>query len=102
MLADPGASAEELGKVGMVLAASPYKNHPDFMHLRAVLERRRGEPKRADVVFATAFRVYTESGSMLGSDSSFMADYIDNFRDIQDGAPKIQDAREGRPSLSAA
>jgi hypothetical protein len=83
-LADPAAAAADLERVGMVLAASPFKNHPDFMHLRATLEQRRGQAARADVVFATAYRVFIDNNALMGSDSAFMMDYIENFRDVQD------------------
>lgn len=80
-----GEDPREVERASAALMSSPFKNHPDFVHMRALLERRRGEFARAAAAFSAAMQLYTDNNAVVGAESQFLRQYISNFRDLQDG-----------------
>jgi hypothetical protein len=83
ILRDDRRWAEEGASVLEIISKNPFKNHPDFVHLRALYERRMGGTKSSELVFSTALKLYEENNCHLTNESEFLRDYISIFRDLQ-------------------
>lgn len=57
-----------------------HPEHPDNMHLRALLRSRRDGPESAKVLFREALEAYEREGAIVNNESRFLSDYIDLFR----------------------
>jgi GR25 family glycosyltransferase involved in LPS biosynthesis len=83
VLSDDARWAENGHKVLDALLASPFKNHPDFVYLRALYERRRSGARAAELVFSTALKLYDDNNCIVNNESEFLRQYIALYGDIQ-------------------
>mgnify|MGYP006889513413 CR=1 FL=1 len=77
---DPAVLAE----IGKTLADSPFGSHPDFMHLRALVEWRTKGAAAARDSFKGIVEVYDANNALVTNESQFLRDYIRLHRDLQD------------------
>jgi GR25 family glycosyltransferase involved in LPS biosynthesis len=68
------------------LVSGQFRSHPDFMHLRALFERRRNGAAAAEAVFQEALKMYDSCNAILNNESEFLKDYIALYADLQDAA----------------
>ena len=79
----------ELRAAIAVIQASPYAEHPDFIYLTAMATMKRDGREAAEPLFRKALEVYEANAALLTSESSFLRDYINIYRDAAaDGSEK--------------
>lgn len=74
---------EKLRDIITSLETSPFKQHPDFMHMHALAEWRKNGPRSAKEIFKTALDTYQVNQALINSESQFLRDYISLHKDIQ-------------------
>lgn len=58
------------------IRSSPLKNHPDFMHLRALCELKVHGKDVAEKTFEQALKVFEDNNAITNNESKFLTDYI--------------------------
>ena len=83
ILLDDERWAKEGDSVLGIICNNPFKNHPDFVHLRAVYEQRKAGGRASELVFSTALKLYEENNCILTNESEFLRNYLAIFADLQ-------------------
>ena len=74
---------EKLDDILRSLESSPFKQHPDFMHMQALAEWRKNGAAAAVDRFKAALDTYKINQALVNSESQFLRDYISLHRDTQ-------------------
>lgn len=70
--------------VEKLLARTPIKNNPDFIHQECLFYIKNKDYKKAKEKFEQAYSTYMSNGCILSSESVFLKDYIRVFKHFQD------------------
>jgi GR25 family glycosyltransferase involved in LPS biosynthesis len=69
--------------VEKIMRESPFRGHPDFMHLVALYNVRQKKYKDAEAVFEEALKIFQGNSCILNHESQFLKDYILMYRETQ-------------------
>jgi hypothetical protein len=75
--------SNDVSNVDKLLARTPLKNNPDFMHLECMYHTKRKDFAKARQRFEEAFNIYMSNGCVLGNDSIFLRDFIRVHKHLQ-------------------
>jgi hypothetical protein len=79
------AAPHDVAETERALAENPLKNHPDFMHMAALVALRKrgaGDPATRDA-FEAALKGYDQAGCIMNHESHFLNEYLQLFRHAQ-------------------
>lgn len=76
IITDDARWALEGDKVLDIMLSTPFKNHPDFVHLRALYEKKKNGARAAELVFSTALKLYEDNNCIINNESEFLRNYI--------------------------
>jgi GR25 family glycosyltransferase involved in LPS biosynthesis len=74
---------EELTDVINIIQNSSVKNHPDFIHLKAIFLSKLGKNKEAEKTYEDAFNTYVANKCPMSKTSEFLNNYINLYRVLQ-------------------
>ena len=79
-------SEQEDAEIRELLSRASFKEHPDFRHLVAQVLTRQGKYREALAEYEAALDIYVaEKYPPLNSESSFMRDFIQLYKFLQEG-----------------
>lgn len=82
---------EDVRTMEKLVAKTPIKNNPDFIHQECLFHIKNGDYKKAKERFELAYNTYMSNGCILSNESVFLKDYIRTFKHFQED---IQDLME--------
>ena len=65
------------------LDASPVKEHPDMLNMKAMLRVLQKDYHEAHALFAKAYAGYLQNHAIVNNESTFLRNYIANFKHVQ-------------------
>lgn len=68
--------AQDINNAERLLAKTPLRGNPDFMHLECIYHVKNKAYEKARQRFEEAYNIYNANGCVLGNDSVFLRDYI--------------------------
>lgn len=78
------SDAEKLKQLVEDIKSGSYADHPDFLYLAAMATGKMDGPEAAEPLFKSAMEVYDANAALLTSESTFLRDFINIYKDAQD------------------
>jgi len=82
-LENDALKVEEKEALEKIMRESPFRAHPDFMHLTAMYNVKQKRFKEAEAVYEEALRIFQGNNCILNHESQFLKDFISMYKEYQ-------------------